>query len=140
MTKIPAWFYVLASVALLWNLLGGAAVIMNFIITTEAIASLPPEQQQMYADTPMWSSYGSLLAVITGSFGCLALLIKKAWAYPLFMLSIVGLVLQNIGIFLVVNAVAVLGETVLFMQAVVAVIAIGLLLLAKKAIKKAWIL
>jgi len=93
----------------------------------------------MYTDTPIWSSYASLLAVFTGTLGCVALLIKKAFASPLFMLSIVGLVVQNIGIFVVVDAIAVLGSNILIMQGSVFVIAIGLLLLAKLAIKRGWV-
>lgn len=139
MNKVPAWFYVLAAVALLWNLIGAAAVIMNFMITPEAMASLPLEQQQLYADTPLWSSYASLLAVVAGSLGCLSLLIKKAWAYPLLLISIVGLVVQNIGIFVVVDAVSVVGEIVLIMQGLVGLIAVALVFLAKYAINKEWI-
>ena len=139
MNKVPLWFNIVAVVALIWNLLGAMAVIMNFMITPEAIAALPAEQQRMYADTPMWSSYASLLAVFAGALGCIALLMKKAFASPLFMVSIVGLVLQNIGIFVIVDAVAVLGISVLIMQGSVFVIAIGLLLLAKMAIKRGWV-
>jgi hypothetical protein len=137
--KVPVWFYVLAGVALLWNLLGAAAVILNFMMTPEAIASLPAEQQQLYLDTPNWSSYASLLAVVAGSLGCLALLIRQAAAYPLFILSIIGLVLQDIGIFLLTNAVAVLGSSVLVMQGFVMLIAIGLLFLAKRAKALLWL-
>jgi hypothetical protein len=139
MNTTPVWFIVVAFVALLWNLLGAAAVIMNFMLTPEAILALPTAQQQMYADTPMWSSYASLVAVFAGALGCTALLMKKAFALPLFFLSIAGLVLQNIGIFIVVDAIAVLGSFVLVMQGGVAVIAIGLLLLTRVAIKRDWI-
>lgn len=139
MNKIPAWFYVIASVAFLWNIMGAIAVIMNFMMTPETIAMLPVEQQQMYADTPMWSSYGSLVAVVAGALACIALLIKKAWAYPLFILSVLGLIVQNIGIFVVVDAVSVLGSTVLIMQGLVGAIAVALIFLAKHAIKQEWI-
>ncbi|MFQ3248358.1 MAG: hypothetical protein ACI9O6_000160 [Glaciecola sp.] len=139
MNKTPMWLVVVAVVALFWNLIGAAAVIMNFMISPEALAAMSTAQQQMYADTPSWSSYASLLAVVTGSLGCVALLMKKAWAVPLFALSLIGLVVQNIGIFIVVDAVAVLGNTVLFMQSGVAIIAIGLLLLARMAKQRGWI-
>lgn len=139
MTKVPSWFYVMAGVALLWNLMGAAAVIMNFMITPEAMASLPQDQQQLYLDTPKWASYASLLAVGAGSLGCLALLFKKALAYPLLLLSLLGLVLQNIGIFVLTDALSVMGSGVAIMQAFVFIVAIGLVLLAKKAIKETWI-
>lgn len=139
MNKVPIWFYIVAVVAFLWNIVGAAAVIMNFMITPEAIASLPLDQQQLYEDTPMWSSIGSLVAVLAGAIACLALLFKKALAHQLFMLSIAGLIVQNIGIFVIVDAVSVVGVTVLYMQALVALIAIGLVYLAQFAIKKNWI-
>ena len=139
MNKSPLWLNIVAVVALLWNLLGAMAVIMNFMITPEAIAALPAAQQQMYAETPIWSSYASLLAVSAGALGCAALLMKKAFASVFFMLSIIGLVLQNIGIFVIVDAIAVLGSSVLLMQGSVFVIAIGLLLLAKMAMRRGWI-
>jgi hypothetical protein len=47
--------------------------------------------------------------------------------------------MQNIGIFVIVDGFAILGTPVLFMQSFVAIIAIGLLLLAKKAKKQRWI-
>jgi hypothetical protein len=139
MTKAPTWFNVIAAIGLFWNVLGAVMVVMNFMITPEAIAALPAAQQQMYTDTPMWSSYGSLVAVFAGVIGCVGLLLKKAWASILFMLSIVGLVLQNIGIFVIVDAVSVMGESVLMMQGMVALIAFGLLFLARVANKREWI-
>jgi hypothetical protein len=139
MNKVPIWFIVLSVVALLWNLLGAAAVIMNFLLTPEGVATLPPEQQQIYANTPFWASYASLAAVLSGTAGCIALLLKRAWASGLFMLSILALVIQDIGIFVVVDAVTLAGTSVVFMQGLVALIAIGLLLLARMASKRDWI-
>lgn len=139
MNKAPNWFIVAAVIALFWNLIGAAAVIMNFMITPETLAAMAPEQQLMYADTPAWSSYASLVAVFAGALGCVALLMKKAWATPLFMLSIFGLLVQNVGIFVIVDAIAILGISVLIMQGLVALIAIGLYFLAKMAFKRSWI-
>lgn len=139
MNTVPRWFYVVASVALLWNLLGTAAVIMNFMLTSQDIAALPLEQQQMYAKTPIWSSYASLLAVVSGSLACVMMLIKKKVAYWLTITSLLSLVVQNIGIFVVVDAIAVLGISVLVMQGVVALISAGLILLARYAIERKWL-
>lgn len=139
MRTVPVWFYIIAALALLWNVMGAAAVIMNFMISPEDIAMLGPEQQQMYADTPSWSSYASLLAVLAGSLGCIALLMKKAWAYLAFIVSLLGLIIQDIGIFIVVDAISVMGVEVLIMQTIVFVIALALIWLAKRAIIKEWI-
>ena len=140
MNKAPTWFFVLAAIALAWNLLGAFAVIMNFMITPEEIAMLPLEQQQMYADSPKWATYASLVAVIAGSLGCLCLLLKKELSKPLFLLSIVGLVLQDIGIFVIVDAVSVMGSGVLFMQIFVFIMAVGLYFLSTIASRNGWFL
>lgn len=139
MNKAPTWFYIVAALALIWNLMGAAAVVMNFMITPEAIATLPAAQQQMYADTPAWSSYASLVAVFAGALGCIGLMLKKVWAYALFIVSLLALVVQDIGIFVVVDAVSVMGIEVLIMQGIVALIALALAFLARKAIVKEWI-
>ena len=139
LNKAPLWFVIVAVIALLWNLLGASAVIMNFMITAEAIAALPLDQQQMYADTPKWASYASLVAVFAGALGCIALLMKKGFAVPIFVLSLIGLIVQNIGIFVIVDAVAVMGASVLIMQGLIVLIALGLLFLAQAAKKRAWI-
>lgn len=139
MQKIPAWFNVIAILALVWNLLGAAAVIMNFMITPEQISALPVEQQELYATTPSWSTYASLLAVLGGFLGSLLLLLKKAFSYWCFIASIVGLIGQDIGIFVLTDAIDVMGMSVIFMQIIVFVLALALLALSHHAIKQSWI-
>ena len=139
MSKAPTWFLIIGIIALIWNIIGAAAVIVNFMVTPEQIAALPIEQQQMYSDTPVWGSYASLLAVLAGALACIGLLVKKAWAYPLFIVSFLALVIQDIAIFIIVDAVSVLGVGVLVMQSIVALIAIALIYLAFKAKNKNWI-
>ena len=138
MNKVPVWFYVVAGIALLWNLIGLAAVVMNFTMSAEQIAALPPEQQQLFAETPAWATYASLIAVITGSLGCIGLLIKKNWAQIMFIISILGLIAQDIGIFVIVDAVAVVGVVPLYMQTFVFVMAVALWWLARFAEKREW--
>lgn len=139
MSKAPTWFLIIAIIALIWNIIGAAAVIMNFMVTPEQIAALPIEQQQMYADTPTWGSYASLLAVLAGTLACIGLLVKKAWALLLFIVSFLALIIQDIAIFIIVDAVNVLGVGVLTMQSFVALIAMALIYLAFKAKDKNWI-
>lgn len=136
---VPVWFTIIAGMALAWNLLGLAAVLMDFMMSAESIASLPMEQQEMYAARPSWVSFASLLAVFAGTLGCAGLVMKRAWAKVILLLSLFGLIAQDIAFFVILDTASVYGGQVLFMQAIVFIIALGLLALAHWAIKKRWI-
>lgn len=137
--EVPVWFVILAGMALAWNLLGLAAVIMDFMMSAESIASLSEAQQQMYASRPAWSSFASLLAVTAGTFGCIGLVLKRTWARPILVLSLIGLIAQDIAFFVIMDAIGAYGIQVVIMQGIVFVIAVALLILAQFAMKKQWL-
>jgi hypothetical protein len=137
--KPPLWFTLLAAIALLWNLAGLLAVIADLRLSASDIAALPAEQQAMYAARPLWSVVASFVAVAGGSLGCIALLVHKRWSLSLLYLSLVGILLQDVGIFLVAGA-ATSGNVVpLILQGLVLVIAIGLVALARRASARSWL-
>jgi len=55
MNKPPIWFYIVAVLALLWNVAGLLAVVADLQLSAADIAALPPEQQAVYAARPLWS-------------------------------------------------------------------------------------
>ncbi|WP_100656775.1 hypothetical protein [Alteromonas flava] len=133
------WFVPVVVLALLWNLLGLAAVIMNLLLTPEQIAALPSEQQAMISHSPDWLPYASLVAVVAGTLGCLALLLKKSAATALFVVSLVGIIAQDAGILMVMNKLNAYATVPLVMQGLVLIIAIALILLSKKAKAADWL-
>lgn len=138
-TKAPTWFTVVAVLALLWNLLGCLAVAADLaVVATGAVAQLPPEQQAMVAARPAWTVVGSVVAVGAGLFGCLGLLLRRRWSAPLLLASLAGLVVQDIGFF-VISRSAPMPASVLGMQAAVLLIAVGLVLLARMAGRRGWL-
>lgn len=138
MQTVPTWFKVVSVVALLWNLLGVAAFAADLMITPAAIAAMPPEHQALYA-RPMWSVAGTGIAVLGGALGCLGLLLRRRWAFGLFVASLVGIVLQDIGLFVVVDGARLGGVTVVVLQALVLAVGIALVLLARRAIARGWL-
>lgn len=139
MNTPPKWFYFVVTVALIWNIIGLIAVGFNLLITEEQLALLPTEQQQLMQNTPVWSVIASAVAVITGTLGCVLLLLKKQLSQLLFIISILALVIQDIALFVVLNTTALLGITPLIMQTIVFIIALGLYLLSRKAKSNNWI-
>ncbi len=139
MSKPPFWFTLLAAVALLWNLVGLFAVVADLRLSASDIAALPAEQQALYAARPIWSIVASVVAVGGGTLGCLGLLLRKRWALTLFYLSLAGIVIQDVGIFLVAGAANSGNPVPIVLQGLVLVIAIGLVVLARRASERSWL-
>jgi hypothetical protein len=100
---------------------------------------MPPEQRQILEATPTWINVAYAVAVFGGVLGAVGLLMKKRWAVTFFLLSLVGLVVQMLGTFLVTPAWTLLGPAGLAMPALVLVIALFLLSYARKAAARGWI-
>jgi hypothetical protein len=139
MTKAPKWFTAIAIVALLWNLLGCLVFVSDLQLSPQNLAKLSPAQQALYNARPSWAVAATALAVLGGAIGCIGLLIRKKWALVLFLLSLVGIVLQDFGLFAMANGAALAGSVAVVLQSLVPVIAIGLILLSRLAIARGWL-
>ncbi|WP_431134188.1 hypothetical protein [Psychroserpens mesophilus] len=96
-TKPTVWFWIIAVVALIWNAMGVMAYLFQAFITDEAIAALPEEQQaEFLMEHPAWFTAAFALAVFCGALGCLALLIRKKWAFILFVISFIAATIQQV--------------------------------------------
>lgn len=137
MSVLPKWFTPVAILALLWNLLGASAYLMDVTISPEAVAKMGDAEQAMYASRPVWFVAAYASAVWFGVAGSLGLLLRKRWAQPLFVLSLLGLIAQDIALFSRPEVRA--DTTVVLLQALVFVIALSLLMLARKAEREGWL-
>lgn len=139
MNKPPKWFVVVAIVALLWNLLGCIAFISDMLLTADDIAKLPEAQRALYNARPIWAVVATAVAVFSGLLGCIGLLMHRKWAFTLFVVSLIGLLAQDFGLFVLADGVRLGGPVPLVLQTIVLLVAIGLILLSRKAIVREWI-
>ncbi|MEO5810717.1 MAG: hypothetical protein ABIU96_07825 [Rhodanobacter sp.] len=139
MSKRPIWFIVLAAVALLWNLAGLAAVVGDLQLSATDIEALPPSQQAFYHARPVWSVFASLLAVVGGVLGCVGLLLRKRWALIVLYASLLGIVVQDAGLILVSRVAGPMETVPIVLQSSVFVLGIGLVLLARLALRRTWL-
>ena len=137
MSTTPKWFTPVAIFALLWNLLGASAYLMGVTMSPEAVAKLGAAERAMYASRPGWFVVAYASAVWFGVAGSVGLLLRKRWATPLFLLSLLGLIAQDLALFSRPEVRADL--TVIPLQGLVFAIAVSLLLLARKAEREGWI-
>ncbi|MDB4851154.1 hypothetical protein OAH61_01925 [Flavobacteriaceae bacterium] len=92
--KPRSLFYVISSMALVWNLMGVFNYLGQVLMSDEVLASLPKDQQLLYQDVPAWVTAAFAVAVFSGTLGAVFLLLKKKIASTFFILSFVGIVTQ----------------------------------------------
>lgn len=139
MNTSPTWFKILAVVALLWNLLGCFAFAMDLRLAPEDVARLPESQQALYAARPGWAVAATAVAVIGGALGCIGLLLGRKWAFILLLLSLFGILVQDYGLFVLVDGATLAGPVAVVMQSIVLIVGIGLVVLSRKGMARGWL-
>jgi len=138
--KPPTSFWVVAGAALAWNLIGLMIYYMGVTASPEQLADYYSEAQLAFVQaTPKWAIAANATAVTAGVLACLLLLLRKAWAIPLFGISLVAVIVQDIHGFVVADGMAVWGAPAAGIAVVVLVVAIGLVFYSRAAKRKGWI-
>lgn len=131
--KPTTLFWVIAIVALIWNLLGVLAYLGDALMTEETLQILPTDQQELYAARPSWVTAAFAIAVWFGLLGAITLLMKRKLAYPLFILSLLGLLGQQVYTFFLSDTVSVMGSQAIYMPAITVVLALVFVWYSKKS-------
>jgi len=139
MAHAPKWFGRVAIAALIWNLIGCAAYLSDVMLTPDDVATMSEAQQQLYASRPMWAVSATAIAVWGGALGCLGLILRKRWAAPLLVVSLAGVIVQDIGLFALGGAAGLVDASVVILQGLVLAIAAALVWLARTASTRGWL-
>jgi hypothetical protein len=134
----PRWFTIFAILALLWNLMGIAAFVMQATISPQALAALPEAEQALYNNYPMWALIAFGAGVFGGALGSLLLVMKKNLAGPVLWISLIAVVIQMGYAVFIARVHELLGADALIMPVMVVVIAVYLVMLAAKAKRNGW--
>lgn len=135
----PKWFLLLAILAVVWNLFGCAAIVSDLTLTPEDIKQMTAAQQELYASRPAWAVGASLVAVFGGAIGSVLLTLRKRYAMPVLLASLVGLLAQDLGLFVLSPVANLVPKEAKILQGMVLLIAVGLVGLAQLAKKRKWI-
>ncbi len=137
--KPPTWFWIVSVLALLWNLMGVAAYLADAFMSVEALGEMSQEMRELYEGRPAWVTAAYAIAVWFGALGCIALLLRKKWAVPVFLISLIGIVGQQIYNFFLSNTFEVVGSGAMFLPIMVVIIGVALWLFARSSVAKNWI-
>ena len=137
----PLWFKIVAVVAVLWNIMGLTAFIFDIQMTPEELAEmeLHPAMEEAYLNSPTWNWIAYGVATICGFLGSVMLLLRKKIALPILGLSLLGVLVQFCGSYLMTDLMSALGATGMIMPVMIVIIAIYLYFLSHKAKKAGWL-
>ncbi|UTW61601.1 hypothetical protein KFE98_16530 [bacterium SCSIO 12741] len=136
--KIPLWYWIVSTLALLWNLSGAVIYIMQAYNPEMMMADMTEVERELMANTPAWVTAAFATAVFSGSAACVGLLLRRKWAGPLFWLSWAGAAAQFSYNFLIIDLMTVSGPGTIIMPIVVLAIGLGLIALARMAKSREW--
>lgn len=134
----PGWFRVVAVLALLWNLVG-VWTYLSKVGMAPPMMEMSPEEAALAASMPTWATAAFAVAVFGGLLGSIGLLLGKAWARLLLILSLLGMLGQFGWWLLMSGAMEQMGASSAAMPAVVVLIGILLLWLANTGVKRGWL-
>ena len=85
-------FWLIGTLALIWNLLGA----INFIVqmNPDMVAAMSEEHKVLINGRPLWGTIAFAIAVFGGALGCILLLLRKALALIVFVVSLLGVMIQ----------------------------------------------
>ena len=134
----PAWFWIVAALALLWEGFGVAQYLMHVGVLPNTMEMSAAERSLMNS-SPMWVTGLFAIGVFGGALGALGLLLRQGWGRLLLIVSLVAVVLQFGGWLLATDAIAVIGSKVFVMPAVIVAVAILLVWVANLAAARGWL-
>ena len=130
-------YWIITTLGLLWNLMGVFAFLGQTFVSGDALSELPPEQVALIESTPQWLTGIFAIATLTGLLGSVFLLLRKSLAVSLFLISLVGVLIQMGYSFFATNALEVYGPVQgLIMPLIVIFIAFYLYFFSKRCSKQ----
>jgi len=132
-------FWIVAIAALAWNIMGVAAYLGEAFMPPEIMEALPEAQQEIYNTRPAWATAAFAFGVFAGLLGCILLLMRKKFAKPLFVLSLLSVLALYVYMFVMSDILEVMGTSSIYMPVMVTIICVLLIMFTNKCIKKGWL-
>jgi hypothetical protein len=87
----PAWFRIVALLAVLWNAFGVSQYLMSVGLFGDPMASMTAEQRAVVETIPAAITAAFAIGTIAGLIGSVGLLLRKRWAFPVLVVSLLAL-------------------------------------------------
>jgi len=125
-------FWVIGILALLWNAMGAFDYLATKLRLEFYVSNFTPEQMEYFYGIPAWMTAGWALGVWGAFVGSILLLMRKSWAVWSFAISLLGLAVSTLYNFVLTDGMKIMGTAGAVFTAVIWVIAIFLLVYARR--------
>jgi hypothetical protein len=122
-SKVPMWFWVVAAVALLWNIMGGMVFLTDMFAQEAAMEGMTEEQKAWVRSTPSWIYFVFGVSVVTGLLGSVGLLLRRNFPVISFSISFVAVLVQMTYTMVIAGGLQVMGPSGAVMPVIVTVLA-----------------
>jgi len=130
-SRIPRHLWIVGGLSLLWNIVGAFDYTATQMRLESYMSQFSAEQLAYFYGFPAWAVAAWAIAVWSSLLGSLCLLLRKAWAVPLFGIALAGMVFTALYNFVLTDGMAMVGTVGLVFTAVIWVIAISLFFYAR---------
>ncbi len=137
--KPNAFFWVISIIAIIWNLMGVSAYLMQAYKTDSFKAMYTEEQLEIITNMPAWATAAFAISVFGGALGSLLLILKKRLANIVLSLSFIGIIVQFVYNFFIANSMEVYGPGALIMPVLTISFGLFFVTYSKKCIRKGWL-
>jgi len=137
--KPSAGFWIASIAGLLWNLMGVNAYLQEAYNTTDFRSNFSEPLLKIMDAKPAWATAAFAIAVFAGALGCVLLLFRKKLAKTLFVISLLGVVVQFSQELFMTNATDYYDTFGWIMTVMIPIIGLFLIWISNKAISKHWI-
>ncbi len=135
--RTPWHLWVVGIVALLWNAMGAMDYVMTQTRNEQYMGQFTPELLEYFYGFPAWVVAAWAIAVWGGVLGAILLLLRNRLAVPVFLVSLLAMVLTTIYQYVLSNGLEVVGDPFsLAFTAVIFLIAVALFFYARAMQKR----
>jgi hypothetical protein len=138
-STVPAWYWAVAVIALLWEAMGCFAYLGQMTMTPAQMAALPPAERDLWMAMPAWLSGVYAVAVWVGLSGALGLLLKRRWARICFIVSLAAVLIQFGWTFAATPILTTIGPVAVGFPLLIIVVAAVLVWFSTMAVRRNWL-
>ena len=128
---VPKHLWIIGVLTLLWNLMGAYDYLMTKTRNAAYLAKFDQAQLDYYFGFPVWVEAFWALAVWGGVLGSILLLLRKRLAVPVFLVSLVSMVVTAVHNFGFYDAMEMMGTSGFLFTVAIFLVALGLWLYAR---------
>ena len=137
--EVPPSLKIIAMVAIAWNSFGLLEFYMRVSMASGGLSTRSAEEQLFFENFPTWANMTLAIAALTGVAGSFFLLIRKTWAYPMFIISLITMASLNFYLYLATDFLKLLGPSSVFYDLLAIAVSLFLVVYSKKAKKEGWL-